>query len=121
FGIFFEHLTQGGVGLLGVGFHIDQQDDFRTMGIDSSAIASRPFAQRVQVKRLQRALRFHLIAVVCDEQFAIDQPDIGFHAAKPAFERAEYRPLVLAVLVGVGLLQGLGRLALWQAVWRLGS
>ena len=53
------------------------------------AVLLHAVAQRIEVERLQRAFRFHLVAVVRDEQFAIDEPNIGFHAAKPAFERVE--------------------------------
>jgi hypothetical protein len=90
------------------------------MGIDSSAVAPRSFAQWVEVKRLQRSFQFHLAAVVRHQQITIDEPDIGLHAAKPAFERVEQRALVFVVVVGVGAREWLGRFSFWQRAGRLG-
>jgi hypothetical protein len=65
-------------------------------------------AQRVEVERLQGAIRFHLIAVMGDQQGAVDEPDVGLDRAEPVVQGVEERALVFVVVVGMGA---------WEREW----
>ena len=69
------------------------------------AVLLHALAQRVEVERLQRPLRFHLVAVMGDEQAAINEMNIGLDAAKAVVQGVEQRAFVLIVIMGMGVNQ----------------
>jgi len=62
-----------------------------------------PLAQRVEVKRFQRALRPDLVAVVRNKQFAVHEENVRFDRAEAALQRRRQRPRVLVIVVGEGV------------------
>jgi hypothetical protein len=71
--------------------------------MNPSTIFLHPLAQRVEIKRLQRAFRFNLAAFVGDQELAIDEINVGLNAAKAVVERVKQRPRVLVIVVSVGM------------------
>ena len=60
----------------------------------------------IKIKCLQRALRLHVLQVVCHEQLSLDQVNIRFDTAKAVVQRVQQRASMLIVVVSVSARQG---------------
>ena len=96
-----------GVRRTGLALDVDEQlEDAVVAAVDPAALAPGPIDERVEVERLQRAGRVDVLAVVRDEELAVDEPDVGFDAREAVGQGVLQRAVVLVVVVGVGLGQG---------------
>jgi len=75
-------------------------------GIDVTAVGLEAVAERIEVERLQGALRFYIAPVVRDEEFSVHQVHIGLDAAKALIQGIEQRAFMLVIVVRMGAGQG---------------
>jgi hypothetical protein len=67
--------------------------------MDASAVPPRAGAEGIEVEGLQGAFRDGLLAVMGDEQPAVDEPDIGLDAVEAVVKGIEQRPRVGIIIV----------------------
>ena len=88
-GVVLQGFAQDRVDGLPTGLQVNEQCAFGTPGINTPAILLHALAQRVEIKRLQGALRFHFGAVMGHQELAINKIDIGLDAAEAVVEGVE--------------------------------
>ena len=109
----------GGVRRTGLALDVDEQlEDAVVAAVDPATLPPGAISERVEVERLQRAGRVDVLAVVRDEQLALDQPDVGLDTGESVRQGVLQRAVVLVVVVGVGLRQ---RVHPWIRVARRGG
>src|SRR6185437_3237971 len=84
-----ELFVQGGVGWAGLGLHVDEQMEDRTLAVDPAVVGANTLAQRSEIQLLQRPLRTQTHSGMADPQFALDEKDIGLDATESICQRVE--------------------------------
>src|SRR3977135_4621 len=78
--------SQNWVDQLPIGLQIDQKDAFGSSGKNPAPILFDTPTQRVEVKSLQRALRFNVFTIVGDQEFAVHEVNVRFDAAEAVLQ-----------------------------------
>ena len=100
-----QDLGEGRIGFLRIGLHIDQEKYRRPACIDASLVLFRQLAHRIEIERLKGPFGLQIEPRMPYQQFAIDEKNIRFDAAKSAIESITQRPLVFIIIVGMGVLE----------------
>ena len=98
-----EERFERGVGLIGIGFDIDQEGDGRATGINAAGVFLSALFERGEVKIVESAVRLEIASFVADQEFAVGKVNVGFDAAEAVVQSIEERAGVFVIVVSVGL------------------
>lgn len=79
--------------------HVGEQRERWAARIHATIVSGNPRAQRREVQRLKRAVGAHAVALVSDEQRAVDSVDIRLDAAEAALQSVYEGPSMFVVVV----------------------
>ena len=110
--ITFEQWLELLVGQFRFGFNIDQEEKFRTAGMNSAPVAANAPGKRIQIEVDEIAFRPKIPGRMSNEDKGVGGENVGFHGAKTEIQGIEQRPGMLIVIVGE---------AVAKQLWSLGG
>jgi hypothetical protein len=119
--IFLEKGFKRGVGLVRIGFDIDQECDVRAIGINASSVFLGTFFERGEIEVFESAIGLEIASFMADEKFAVGKVDVSFNAAEVVVQSVEERAGVFVIIVSVGLQKRRGRVRRKQCCARKGQ
>src|ERR1043165_1550885 len=101
--VLFKNVEQNRVSRAPVRLDVNEKGELGAVGIDVPAVFPDPFAEGIQVERLEGAVWFGHLALMGDQEFTFDDVNVGLDAAEAALKGIEQRAFVQVVVVGMGV------------------
>ena len=99
-----QFLLDCGVGGFAVALDVDQQLQAAVpLRVDAVALAADQVLERIEVEALERHAGLGILQVVGNQQLAVHQPHVRFHAGEAMLQRIEQGTVMLIVVVRMRL------------------
>ena len=91
-----------GVGGAGGRFDIDEENGRRAFRKDAAVVFEGALAEGIEIEFLKGALGAEVLAIMSDQELAVDEVNVRFDAAESLIQSIGERVRVFVIVVGVG-------------------